>query len=167
LEDKGVISEEVSERIEEEEVSEVVEDISNTIANEEVTKTVEDIEAVVKKEENEVTTEIKEHDNTEDLFNEFRVFLEKSVGIVEEKKNKITISTGIDVVDAILGGGFVVGGLSIIVGQPGSGKSMLAIQTLAQAQKLYKENLLCGYLDSEEATTTVRLANLGVNHPRI
>jgi len=178
LEDKDVIIEEVSEGIEEEvieevsegieeEVTEVVDDITNTITNEEVTKTVEDIETVVKKEENEVITEIKEHDDTEDLVNEFRVFLEKSVGIVEEKKNKLTISTGIDIVDAILGGGFVVGGLSIIVGQPGSGKSMLAIQTLAQAQKLYKEKLLCGYLDSEEATTTVRLANLGVNSPRI
>ena len=44
---------------------------------------------------------------------------------------------------------------------------MLAIQTLAQGQKQYKGKLLPIFLDSEEATTTIRLANLGVNHPKI
>jgi len=102
-----------------------------------------------------------------DLFNEFRTFLENRAGITEEKKDKLTIPTGIDILDAILGGGFAVGVLNIIVGQPGSGKSMLAMQTMAQGQKMFNGQILCAYLDSEEATTTVRLANLGVRYPKI
>jgi RecA/RadA recombinase len=55
----------------------------------------------------------------------------------------------------------------MIVGQPGSGKTMLAIQTLAQGQQQYNGKLLGMFLDSEEATTTMRLANLGVKYPKI
>jgi RecA/RadA recombinase len=80
---------------------------------------------------------------------------------------KRTIPTGIDLLDAVLGGGFAIGALSIIVGQPGSGKSMLAMQALAEGQKQFDGQLIGGYLDSEESTTSVRLSNLGVRYPRI
>ena len=101
-----------------------------------------------------------------DLYNEFNDFLEVKGELRAEVGEKKTISTGIDVLDAILGGGFPVGALSIIVGNPGSGKSMLAIQTMGAGQRQYK-GCLTSFLDSEEATTSQRLSNLGVNKPKI
>jgi len=45
--------------------------------------------------------------------------------------------------------------------------SMLAMQTMGNAQKIYLGKILTSFLDSEEATTTLRLANLGVKNPKI
>ena len=46
--------------------------------------------------------------------------------------------------------------------------SMLACQTLANAQQIYKgQKFVAGYLDSEESTSTIRLAQLGVKYPPI
>jgi len=101
-----------------------------------------------------------------DLYNEFNDFLEVKGELKAEIGEKKTVSTGIDVLDAMLGGGFPVGALSIVVGNPGSGKSMLTIQTMGAAQRQYK-GCLTSFLDSEEATTSQRLANLGVNKPKI
>jgi len=55
----------------------------------------------------------------------------------------------------------------VITGNPGSGKTMIAIQTLGAGQRKYNGNILVGMLDSEEATTTVRMSNLGVKKPKI
>lgn len=109
---------------------------------------------------------------TKELYAEFSSFLETKADITEDLGIKETISTGIDLIDAILGGGFGIGALSIIVGQPGSGKSMLAIQTLGQGEKQFCETktdagLMGFFLDSEEATTAIRLRNLGVKRPKI
>jgi RecA/RadA recombinase len=104
---------------------------------------------------------------TKKLYEEFSSFMEQKVDILPDLGIKQTISTGIDVVDAVLGGGFAVGSLNIVVGQPGSGKTMLAIQALGQGQKQFKGNLLGSFLDSEEATTSIRLSNLGVKNPVI
>jgi RecA/RadA recombinase len=109
---------------------------------------------------------------TKELYAEFSSFLETKAEITEDKGIKETISTGIDLIDAILGGGFGIGALSIIVGQPGSGKSMLAIQTLGQGERQFGETktdpgLMGFFLDSEEATTKIRLRNLGVKRPKI
>ena len=109
---------------------------------------------------------------TKELYAEFSSFLETKADITEDIGIKETIPTGIDLIDAILGGGFGIGALSIIVGQPGSGKSMLAIQTLAQGEKQFAETktdpgLMGFFLDSEEATTAIRLRNLGVKRPKI
>jgi len=109
----------------------------------------------------------EDSDESKDLYKEFSSFLEKKAEIKADSGLKETISTGLDVVDAILGGGFAIGALNIVVGQPGSGKSMLAIQTLGQGQKQFKGNLIGSFLDSEEATTQIRLANLGVKYPQI
>jgi len=132
------------------------------------------------KKENEVESEVvdksldeakeyqeKVEDLTDELYNEFKSFLETKEDISTDSGDKDTISTGIDLVDAILGGGFAIGGLNIIVGQPGSGKTMLAIKTLATGQVQYEGKLLGAFLDSEEATTELRLANLGVRHPKV
>ena len=109
----------------------------------------------------------KDKELTDELYNEFSSFLKTKADIKQDIGVKLTISTGIDLVDAILGGGFAVGALNIIVGQPGSGKSMLAMQTLGQGQRQYGGKLIGGFLDSEESTTTLRLSNLGVRFPKI
>jgi len=110
---------------------------------------------------------IEDEEKTKQLYDEFSSFLETKAEIVADSGTKEVISTGIDLVDAILGGGFAVGALCIIVGQPGSGKTMLAIKTLGEGQRQYRGNLLGAFLDSEEATTTLRLANLGVRYPKL
>ncbi len=110
---------------------------------------------------------IEDEEATKALHSDFSSFLENKTDIVADAGVKLTIPTGIDVVDAILGGGFAIGALCIIVGQPGSGKTMLAIQTLGQGQKEFRGKLLGAFLDSEEATTTLRMANLGVRYPKL
>jgi len=103
----------------------------------------------------------------QELYEEFSTFLEDKADMKPEVELKKTIPTGIDLLDAILGGGFAIGALSIIVGQPGSGKSMLAMQALAKGQQVYNGQMIGGYLDSEESTTQIRLANLGVRYPKL
>jgi RecA/RadA recombinase len=102
-----------------------------------------------------------------ELYEEFSTFLHDKADMSPEVELKKTIPTGIDLLDSVLGGGFAIGALSIIVGQPGSGKSMLAMKALGNAQKYYNGKLIPGYLDSEEATTSIRLSNLGVRYPVI
>lgn len=108
-----------------------------------------------------------EEEQAKELYVEFSAYLENKTDIKPDLGVKVTIPTGIDVFDAILGGGFAIGSLNIIVGQPGSGKTMLAIQAMGNGQKVYKGKLITAFLDSEEATTSIRLSNLGVRYPRI
>ena len=103
---------------------------------------------------------------TLDLYDEFSSFLSVAADIKADKSEKQVIPTGIKVFDASIGGGFAVGAFHTIAGAPGSGKSMLAMQTLGNAQKIYK-GMLAGYLDSEESTSTKRLASMGVISPKI
>ena len=127
-------------------------------------------------EKKEVVTNIKDKtsdkiaedkDKTKQLYDEFNSFLETKTDIKTDVGQKRTVSTGIDLVDAILGGGFAVGAMGMIVGNPGCGKTMLAIKTLGKGQVQYDGDLIGAFLDSEEATTTLRLSNLGVRHPKI
>lgn len=104
---------------------------------------------------------------TKELYNEFSSFLDTNVKIKEDSGVKETIPSSIQILDAYMGGGFAVGTMSMITGTPGSGKSTLAIQAMAGAQQKYVGDVLVSYLDSEEATTSVRLANLGVRFPKI
>lgn len=78
-----------------------------------------------------------------------------------------TISTGIDVLDAILGGGIALGNFSVFVGNPGSGKSTLAVKPIVNLQQKYGNKCLCLYLDSEETMSTKRLDELGVSRPKL
>jgi len=141
----------------------VIEDVELNTDNVKPNKVVSEI-IDLNKEEQETEEDTQEQ---QDLYAEFSSFLEKKSDITADSGVKQIIATGIDVIDAILGGGFAIGALTIIVGQPGSGKSMLAIQTLGQGQQQYKGNMLGAFLDSEEATTQIRLANLGVRYPKI
>jgi len=104
---------------------------------------------------------------TKDLYMEFNSFLEDKTDIKSDTGIKETIPTGIDLLDAILGGGFAIGAMEVITGNPGSGKSMIAIQVMGAAQRKYNGNILVSMLDSEEATTTIRCSNLGVRNPKI
>ena len=64
-----------------------------------------------------VKTEDKE---TNDLYAEFSSFLEDKIDMKPDSGVKSVIPTGIDILDAILGGGLAIGALDIIVGQPGT-----------------------------------------------
>jgi len=103
---------------------------------------------------------------TNDLYNEFNSFLEAKSEIIADSGTKDIIPSGITLLDKILGGGFPCGCFHMIAGAPGSGKSMLCMQILGNAQRKYK-GLLGGYLDSEEATSVQRMWNLGVRNPKI
>jgi len=106
-------------------------------------------------------------DETKKLYDEFSIFVEQKTDVKRERlETKSTISTGIKLLDTILGGGIAIGAINIFVGNPGCGKSTLAGQIIAQMQKQYKQNIAV-YLDSEESTTTNRLKLLGVNKPPI
>jgi RecA/RadA recombinase len=101
----------------------------------------------------------------QELQNDLNVFLldkgeiATGCGIID------TLPTGIDLLDAILGGGFGVGTLTLIVGNPGTFKSALIGQTIGTSQKKFRGKLMSSYLDSENAMTMKRLQQLGVIYP--
>lgn len=154
-----------------EEVQNILDDIKIDMSidesSPEVIETPKKEKEIVKPSKNIKSVKTPDDQITDDLFEEFNSFLETKAKISSDTGIKQTIPTGIDVLDTILGGGFVIGAFNIIVGQPGSGKSMLAMQTMGNAQKIYLGKILTSFLDSEEATTTLRLANLGVRNPKI
>jgi recombination protein RecA len=71
-----------------------------------------------------------------------------------------TISTGSLALDIALGGGIAEGRVVTIYGSPSSGKSTIALQAVANAQK---KGYLCAYLDSENALDLSYAAALGVD----
>jgi RecA/RadA recombinase len=87
---------------------------------------------------------------------------------IEQSSGKIqTLPTGIDVLDAILGGGFGVGTFSILAGNPGTFKTSILAQLIGTSQKKYKGKMLSVYNDSENALTKRRLYEMGVKYPPI
>lgn len=106
-------------------------------------------------------------DKVKDMYDELSSFLETKADMKQEVGDKVSISTGIDILDAYMGGGFALGTMSLVTGTPGCGKSTLASQVIGAAQRQFNGNILAGYLDSEEAVTKIRLANLGVKNPPI
>ena len=63
------------------------------------------------------------------------------------------LSTGIDDLDTVLGGGFLVGGVVLVAGQPGIGKSTLLAQVAAHIAK--SKSVL--YVSGEESVSQVKL----------
>jgi RecA/RadA recombinase len=106
-------------------------------------------------------------DQVQSLYDELSSFLETKADMKQEVGDKQTISTGIDILDAYMGGGFALGTMSLVTGTPGCGKSTLASQVIGNAQRQFNGKILAGYLDSEEAVTKIRLSNLGVKNPTI
>lgn len=70
------------------------------------------------------------------------------VGAVPEMPNLEPgwVPTGISSLDAILGSGIPKGKISEVFGQTSVGKSLIALKTIAEAQKL---GLSCIYIDTE------------------
>jgi DNA repair protein RadA/Sms len=75
------------------------------------------------------------------------------------------IASGIDEFDRVLGGGFVEGGVVLIGGDPGIGKSTLLLQSLAALSA----NAAVLYVSGEESAAQValRARRLGVNAARV
>jgi len=96
-----------------------------------------------------------------DSFMADKADLDAGTGIVE------TLPTGIDLLDAILGGGFGVGKFSMICGNPGTFKSALVAQCIGSSQRKYKGKLMSSYMDSENSMSTDRLAQMGAKYPHI
>ncbi len=75
----------------------------------------------------------------------------KTVGLNEiEGKNTLRVKTGISELDRVLGGGLVPGSLIVLGGEPGIGKSTLALQLAAATP-----NTL--YLSAEESIEQIKL----------
>lgn len=72
---------------------------------------------------------------------------------IGEGEQTARLSTGIDDLDVVLGGGIVAGGVALIAGQPGIGKSTLLLQVAAMAAK--QSDIL--YVSGEESAEQVRL----------
>jgi recombination protein RecA len=71
------------------------------------------------------------------------------------------ISTGSILIDQAIGvGGFPVGRVVEIYGPEASGKTTLALQVVAQAQK---RGGICAFIDAEHALDPVYAANIGIN----
>ena len=108
----------------------------------------------------------KEKVAAQSLHDDFTAYLSKTGGIDPESSVRSTIPTGIDLLDAILGGG-VATKLSQFVGMPGSGKSALVARIVATGQRKWPGKFISLYIDSEQSMSTERLSQLGVNMPEI
>ena len=75
------------------------------------------------------------------------------------------LKTGMDDVDAVLGGGVVVGSVNLIAGQPGIGKSTLLLQLADAVAKNHKVL----YVSGEESGHQIglRAERLGVNSKQL
>lgn len=70
------------------------------------------------------------------------------------------ISTGSILIDRALGGGLPVGRVIEVYGPEASGKTTLALQTIAQAQR---NGGICAFIDAEHALDPEHAKNLGIN----
>ena len=105
--------------------------------------------------------------NSDDIIKQMQTELDRAlastVALDDDDSDPEFISTGIDVLDLLLGGGIAMNKLTLIVGDPGTFKSTLAISVCAQLQRKYERSLVL-YLDSESATSVKRLRQLGLRH---
>jgi len=113
---------------------------------------------------NELMNEIDDFQNS--LQNEFNSFLSSKMELEETDKVEM-VSTGIDLLDSVLGGGVPLGRFVVFAGYPGGGKSTLAAAVLANLQEKYLKDCLCLYLDSEQTMSKYRLKQLGVTKPEL
>jgi len=102
-----------------------------------------------------------------DLQSKLDNFLQVTQKFTSGTQEFDTIPTGIRPLDLILGGGIALGSIAMLVGRPGSGKSSLAANIMGAFQRESNGKSLCVYVDSEQAMTSVRLAQLGVISPKI
>ena len=78
-------------------------------------------------------------------------------------ENATRIPTGIGELDRVLGGGAVLGGVTLVGGDPGVGKSTLLLQALAS---LSAQGVLTLYVTGEESATQVSARGLRIGDVR-
>jgi DNA repair protein RadA/Sms len=93
----------------------------------------------------------------------FRVWQKQRLAVIEAE-DLPRISTGVDEFDRVLGGGLVTGGVALIGGDPGIGKSTLLLQALASMSARGDAVL---YISGEEsgAQIALRAKRLGIQAP--
>lgn len=74
------------------------------------------------------------------------------------------LTTGVEVLDEALGGGFPVGRVIELYGPPSGGKSLISMLTIAQAQK---EGKTCIYFDVEDSFNDTFAKSLGVDTEKL
>lgn len=77
----------------------------------------------------------------------------QSIKSVSSEKSHERITTGVSDLDVVLGGGFVIGGVALLAGQPGIGKSTLLMQLASEISK--DKKVL--YVSGEESASQVKL----------
>lgn len=97
--------------------------------------------------------------NMQESFNTYT----NDIVVDDDDRNAVLISTGIDVLDMLLGGGIAMNKLSLLVGDPGTFKSTFAAMMSSRFQKVFDKSIIL-YLDSEQAMSTLRLEQLGVKN---
>lgn len=90
------------------------------------------------------------------------------VGVNEELQKKITvefIETPSLNLNYAMGGGFAKGRITIVAGQPDSGKTFLLLETIAKKMKEDPE-FVAGWLESEGSLSTKDLIQMGIDTER-
>jgi DNA repair protein RadA/Sms len=82
-----------------------------------------------------------------------RVISPQSLSAIESNQNKQRLSTGIKDLDTVLGGGVLLGGVMLLAGQPGIGKSTLLLQVTTFCARNHKVL----YVSGEESASQVKL----------
>lgn len=77
----------------------------------------------------------------------------QSIGSIEADKQNVRLATGFEELDMVLGGGILPGGVMLVAGQPGIGKSTLLLQVAANIAS--KQPVL--YVSGEESAFQVKL----------
>lgn len=91
-----------------------------------------------------------------------RIISPSKASVLSKAKKNERIGTGVAGVDEVMGGGIVEGSINLIAGQPGIGKSTIALQIAYQVSKQYKVL----YISGEESVDQVamRAVRLGADH---
>lgn len=115
--------------------------------------------------------------NQWNTFLEETVSKEKKPSSVLDQKNSVPkkifeieieqfgrIKTGVDEFDRVMGGGIVIGSLTLIGGEPGIGKSTLLMEVSGRIANILKEGKIL-YISGEESESQIasRSKRLGVN----
>jgi DNA repair protein RadA/Sms len=82
-----------------------------------------------------------------------RVLKAQSIGSIEKSELNVRLDSGFKELNDVLGGGILPGGVMLVAGQPGIGKSTLLLQVAAAVAK--KESVL--YVSGEESAHQVKL----------
>ena len=85
----------------------------------------------------------------------------KSIHEISAEKKQPRVSTGIDDLDLVMGGGIVPGAVTLLAGQPGIGKSTLLLQLTAHVAQSFPVLYVSGEESSEQIA--LRASRLGAD----